>query len=505
MDKEEIYATLLAELERKRKMGNRNKILAGTLKGLTAEAKSRAKKLRRRYRRNREEEKLYAPQEEEINNAIVGFKPGKIVDRESIFCGLPSVNTLISYVEIFIDNWNLLPDSKDSKLQSRAKLLALTWRLLRQISFNGPSIMDRTDLDEINFGASKDVVSNLVDEVMEPDEVFHPKHHSALTPPFSMYRYPFPPGYMYWISNKGSDETKTILVTPSITKDDILELLWKTLGRVIQLDACDDLKYVQTELTQKRIFGSSNDLIDKLKDDYRYFRKQRLSRGYLLIGKPGTGKTAIVNAIVNSVDGRVFIISGLERPGAVEELESLFVQMRPDFIIFDDCDRSQKTPTFIKAVLKMLETVKDKNPHTNFLFTANTFSGILYDEAVTRKGRIDQIYEVPDPGEKDRREIFRGYAEEMNIELSDEDMEKCVASSDGMMGADIKELCIQLQRASIDEVFERAQEVEHLRVKYSPDEILFDDDPDEPLPSLKRKLNLAAALAGNKILIKKGR
>jgi SpoVK/Ycf46/Vps4 family AAA+-type ATPase len=248
---------------------------------------------------------------------------------------------------------------------------------------------------------------------------------------------------------------------------------------------------------QKKIFGSSNDLIGKLKEDYRYFREQELSRGYLLIGKPGTGKTAIVNAIVNSVDGRVFIISGLEGPGAVEELESLFVQMRPNFIIFDDCDRSQKTPTFIKAVLKMLETVKDKNPHTNFLFTANTFSGILYDEAVTRKGRIDQIYEVPDPDDADRREIFNGYAEEMSITLSDEDMQKCVTSSDGMMGADIKELCIQLQRASIDEVFERAQEVEHLRVKYSPSEILFDPDDDgssEFLNTPRRRAKLISSL-----------
>jgi SpoVK/Ycf46/Vps4 family AAA+-type ATPase len=487
---------VLREIERqKRKMGNQNKIMAGTLKGITAEAKNRAKRLKRRYRRSQEEKAEY-PNEEAINDSVMGFGVNKIFDRDSIFCGLPSVNTLLSYVEVLIDNWNLLPDSKDSKLQARAKTLAIIWRILRHVKISSPTVMDRTDLKEIDFGASRDVVGRLVDEIMEPDEVFRPRHRSALTPPFSMYRYPFASGYMYWIT-ENSDETKSILVTPGITKDDILESLWKNLGRVIQLEASDDLKYVQTELMQKKIFGSSNDLIGKLKEDYRYFREQELSRGYLLIGKPGTGKTAIVNAIVNSVDGRVFIISGLEGPGAVEELESLFVQMRPNFIIFDDCDRSQKTPTFIKAVLKMLETVKDKNPHTNFLFTANTFSGILYDEAVTRKGRIDQIYEVPDPDDADRREIFNGYAEEMSITLSDEDMQKCVTSSDGMMGADIKELCIQLQRASIDEVFERAQEVEHLRVKYSPSEILFDPDDDgssEFLNTPRRRAKLISSL-----------
>lgn len=405
------------------------------------------------------------------DDTTIGFGIQKILDRKSIFCGLPSLNTIASYVEVIIDHWHFIPSKNDSPMIARTKALALVWRLVRNIDFHKSRILERKDLNTINFGISEEIIGDLIEQVVEPDEVFRPQDQAPFSPPYWMYRFPIGSGFLYWIQERDSEITKKVLATKDITKDHILDMLWANLGRVIQLEADDgELKYVKTELTQKKIFGSSNKLIAKLKDDYKYFRENKLSRGYLLIGKPGTGKTGIVNSIVESVEGRVFIISGFDTVPIIEEMESLFIQMKPDFIIFDDCDRSNAGPTYIKAVLKMLESVKDKNPHTNFLFTANTFSGILYDEAVTRKGRIDQIYEVPEPSEDDRKEIFEKYAAGMKITLSEEDLKKCIEASDGMTGADIKELCIQLQRATIDEVFERAKEIDQLRDKYGGDE-----------------------------------
>jgi hypothetical protein len=432
------------------------------------------------------------PKNEREDDSILGFGIRKVFDRKSIFCGLPSLNTVASYVEVVVDHAHLIPSPRDSKWVAGAKWGALAWRAIRTINLTRGKVLDRADLKAIDFGESREVISNLLDEVMEPDEVFKPQTRAAFTPPFHLFRYPIGDGYMYWVMEQDSELVEKILVTKDVEKNDILELLWNKLGRIIQLEADDEgLNYVKTELTQKKIFGSTNKLIARLQTDYQYFKENKLSRGYLLIGNPGTGKTGIVNSIVDKADGRVFIISGLDSPGTIEEMTSLFIEMQPDFIIFDDCDRSQSSPIFIKVVLKMLETVKERNPHTNFLFTANTFSGILFDDAVTRKGRIDQIYEVPEPKDEDRKEIFEKYAQEMNITLSEEDLEKCVVSSEGMTGADIKELCIQLQRATIDEVFERAQEIEALKEKYSGDN--FDDDFLEG--GVSRRLGLAALAA----------
>lgn len=416
--------------------------------------------------------KAISRREVDIDDSTIGFGIQKIIDKNSIFCGLPSLNTIASYVEVILDHLHFIPSKGDSPMIARTKVLALVWRLARNIDFNKSRILERKDLTTIDFGISEEIIGDLLEQIVEPDEVFRPQDQAPFSPPYWLYRYPInKDGFLYWVQERESEITKRVLVTKGITKDDILDMLWSKLGRVIQLEADDgNLSYVKTELTQKKIFGSSNKLIQKLKDDYKYFRENKLSRGYLLIGKPGTGKTGIVNAIVDSVEGRVFIISGFDTVPIIEEMESLFLQMKPDFIIFDDCDRSNAGPTYIKAVLKMLESVKDKNPHTNFLFTANTFSGILYDEAVTRKGRIDQIYEVPEPSESDRKEIFERYSSEMKITLSDADLTKCVEASEGLTGADIKELCLQLQRATIDEVFERVKEIDILREKYSGNE-----------------------------------
>ncbi len=415
--------------------------------------------------------KKISRRESDETNTTIGFGINKVVDKNSIFCGIPSLNTIASYIEVVIDHSHLIPSKNDSPIVARTKGLALLWRLVRNLDYNRSRMLYRTDLSSIDFGVSEEIIGDLLEQVVEPDEVFRPEANAAFSPPYWMYRYPIGHGFLYWIQERDSEITKKVMATKGITKDHIIDMIWTKLGRVLQLEADDgEILYVKTELTQKKIFGSSNKLIEKLKDDYRYFRENKLSRGYLLIGKPGTGKTGIVNSLVESVEGRVFIISGFDSIPIIEEMESLFLQMKPDFIIFDDCDRSNAGPTYIKAVLKMLESVKDKNPHTNFLFTANTFSGILHDEAVTRKGRIDQIYEVPEPSENDRKEIFEKYAAEMNITFSDDDLQKCIEASDGMTGADIKELCIQLQRATIDEVFERAKEIDQLREKYSSNE-----------------------------------
>ena len=402
-------------------------------------------------------------------DCVIGFSAKKMFDSKSIFFGIPSINAISTYFEFFVDNIGLIPNKGDTRLIAIGKLAAFIWTGVRAMNFR-PDILKRDNLEEIDFGSSTQIMYDLINATKDPDEVFRPVRFSTLMPHF-LYRYPIKDGNVFFVVHRDSGNVQKIMISKNITKEDILDEVWNGLRNVIKLEVDEELKYVAEDIANKKIFGSSNKLIQKLISDYEFFRKNNISRGYLLIGKPGTGKTGIINSIVNSVNGRVFVISGMER--SIDELESLFINMRPDFIIFDDCDRSGSDPAFVRLILKMIENVKDKNPHTNFLFTANTFSGILSDDAVTRKGRIDQIYEVPVPDKSDRKEIFTKYSKEIGIDLSPEDLKKCIDSSDGLTGADIKELCIQLQRASITEVFDMEKEIGVLKEKYAAQESSF--------------------------------
>jgi len=402
----------------------------------------------------------------------VGFNPKKITDNKSIFYSIASIGSISRYVGMIGDRLHMLPKPGEKDFLKKLKLFTFFWQIFQNAIISSPKLFERRGIRKITFGASDSIIYDLMSEILEPDEVYRPKGAnypgSALA---NLYRFDLgEEKYVYWSIYTHDQNIKSVHVTSGVNKDIIISFLWKRLGKVIQLDTSnDDIGYVRTELHQKKIYGSSTEMISKLKKDYDHFYDNKMSRGYLLIGKPGTGKTGIVNAIVSEAKGRVFVISGLGSVSMIESIESLSTHMEPDFIIFDDCDRSASTSPYVRAILKLIESVKEKNPHTMFLFTANTFDGILSDDAVTRKGRIDQIYEIPEPGLEDRKEIITRYAEEFGVKLSDEDLDKCIQESDGMTGADLKELCIQLQRASIDECFEQNQLIETLKEKYKPD------------------------------------
>lgn len=405
--------------------------------------------------------------EEEGKSTVVGFSLNKILDNESLFYGLPSLGGLLQYADIISSSLILLPNKDDHGIIRKIKFANAIWGMSKFFLMNKSSAQfTRPNLEEIGFGRSSNIIWELLNNIMEPDEVFK-SESSIFGIRSNLYRFPIKNGYVYFCFTK-SEYLRGIRITKNITTIDILDVIWEKFNGVIQLESIDDVGLVQTRssLSNKKVFGSSLKLIETMKEDYAHFNKKNMSRSYLLIGKPGTGKTSIVNSIVKNIKGNVFIISGIDSALTVGEMSSLFVHMRPDFIVFDDCDRSESTPSIIKYVLKMLEEVKDNNSGTTFLFTANSFSGILYDEAVTRRGRIDRIYELKEPDINDRREIFARYSEELNTNLTQGQLEMLAQNTQNLTGADIKEICIQLGKYSVNEVLERSREIDLLREKY---------------------------------------
>lgn len=403
------------------------------------------------------------------NTKTVGFEFKKIFDKKSIFFGTNIINETAGGFHLINEFIQLIPRKNESTLSKIVKIIGaivLTTEVLnsnKQIQINKASLIDASTF-----------IENAISTILTPDE-----SHSSKNRHFgdSTYRYKIKEGYIYFANqmHPGLDTQKTTaLISNNITIDDVVDVIWEKLGRVISIGAdkvvsiggIRELTCQKANLLQKKIFGSSTKMIDDLIADLQYFREKNVSRGYLLIGKPGTGKTGIVNNVANKIGNKIIIISSVINSDMIDNLENILIIMKPEFVIFDDVDRIDNDPSYVRGLLKLLEVVKAKTPHTNFLFIANSFSGILEDEAITRKGRIDKIFEITEPNDEDRKQIILGYMSDMNSSIDEKDLQRCVNESKGMSGSDIKELCIQLGRASIDEILEQFNLVHCLKNQY---------------------------------------
>jgi hypothetical protein len=85
------------------------------------------------------------------DDSIIGFGLSKVFDKRSIFCGLPSLNTITSYVELVVDHSHLIPSTKDSPWVARAKWAGLIWKVMRNVSVRSGKVLDRADLKQIDF------------------------------------------------------------------------------------------------------------------------------------------------------------------------------------------------------------------------------------------------------------------------------------------------------------------------------------------------------------------
>ncbi len=180
------------------------------------------------------------------------------------------------------------------------------------------------------------------------------------------------------------------------------------------------------------------------------------TKGILLFGPPGCGKTLLARAVATESEANFITIKGPEvfskwvgeSEKAIREVFRKGRMASPAVIFFDEFDSlvprrglgyadSGVTERVISQLLTEMDGITSLE---DVVVVAATNRPDIIDPAILRPGRFDRLIYVPDPNEKARLEIFKIYTKEMPL-AKDVDLNQLAADAKNYSGADINALC----------------------------------------------------------------
>jgi transitional endoplasmic reticulum ATPase len=178
------------------------------------------------------------------------------------------------------------------------------------------------------------------------------------------------------------------------------------------------------------------------------------SKGVLLHGPPGTGKTMLAKAVANEANANFISVKGPELMSKwvgesekrVREIFKKAKQVSPSIIFFDEFDSISKqrggsmndsTEKIVNQLLSEMDGVEELE---KVMVIAATNRKDLIDPALLRPGRIDSKVELGVPDKETREEIFKVHTKEMplnkEVKISD-----YVNKTENWTGAEIEAVC----------------------------------------------------------------
>jgi predicted AAA+ superfamily ATPase len=170
-------------------------------------------------------------------------------------------------------------------------------------------------------------------------------------------------------------------------------------GELTSGDLLTMIKIVETpEIKLDNLFipDSKKDQIKRFVFALNHFQEKHLSLRYLFNGKPGTGKTQLINSIINETNKNVTVLicNGGSLP--VKEIFGFCEYFNPCLLIIDDLDflAGDRADNINKNGLSNFLQFLDGFLPNNVFILAATNDKKLVDEAASRPGRFDLILDI---------------------------------------------------------------------------------------------------------------
>ncbi len=198
-------------------------------------------------------------------------------------------------------------------------------------------------------------------------------------------------------------------------------------------------------------------------------------KGVLLVGPPGTGKTLMAKAVANATQATFIRLVGSELvqkyigEGArlVRELFELAKEKAPSIIFIDELDSVGARRLDVatsgdrevqRTLMQLLSELDGFTPTSDIKIIGATNRPDILDDALLRPGRFDRIIDVGLPDVDGRKQIFEINLQHMNVDKK-VSSKKLAEMSEGMSGAEIKNLCTEAGmlaiRANRDKITEK--------------------------------------------------
>ncbi|MDO9585704.1 MAG: CDC48 family AAA ATPase [Syntrophales bacterium] len=202
------------------------------------------------------------------------------------------------------------------------------------------------------------------------------------------------------------------------------------------------------------------------------YAKTTPSKGIILHGSPGTGKTLLAKAVASESETNFISVKGPEllskwvgeSEKGIREVFKKAKQASPCIIFFDEIDSiapmrgsdaaSHVVDRVISQFLTELDGIEELK---GIVVLAATNRLDIVDPALLRAGRFDFLLELPVPDEKARLEIFKVHTKGKPL-ASDVDFDALAGDSKGLVGADIESVCRKASMSAIRKFIESGNE-----------------------------------------------
>lgn len=230
------------------------------------------------------------------------------------------------------------------------------------------------------------------------------------------------------------------------------------------------------------------DIVDFLKNPEKYKKVgAKLSKGVLLVGEPGNGKTLLAKAVAGEANCSFFSVSGSDfievfvGVGA-SRIRDLFAQARkssPSIIFIDEIDSigrhrtishggSEEREQTLNQLLSEMDGFETSMSGSVVVIAATNRPDIL-DKALLRKGRFDRMVHVPYPDLVSREAILKVHAKSIHMS-SDVDLKVVAKGTPGFSGADLASI---VNEAAINAAKNNRSEANSLDFEEAKDRIIM--------------------------------